>query len=220
MSNLTNNTAELNKILAAVNALPEAGEGGGINPTGEIEITENGTYDVMNYATAAVNVPSEDLTAEIEAQAALIEEQAGKIQQLLTVLDGKAAGGGSTGEPETCTLQVVGVLGDMPEHGLQPTESARIISVSYPYIYSREDEYGNRTEELRWMNEYYEGDYVEIEGVVVGQTLAIVFSVEDCYAIREPVNAEVLCDDGNSFFALFECTKANDTAVITIASGA
>lgn len=58
MSNLTNNTAELNKILAAVNALPEAG-GDGIVPTGTIEITENGTHDVTNYATAEVNVPSE-----------------------------------------------------------------------------------------------------------------------------------------------------------------
>lgn len=55
MSNLTNNTAELNKILAAVNALPEAG-GGGINPTGTIEITENGTYDVTSYAEAVVEV--------------------------------------------------------------------------------------------------------------------------------------------------------------------
>lgn len=59
MSNLTNNTAELNKILAAVNALPEAGSGG-ITPEGTIEITENGTHDVTNYATAEVNVPSEE----------------------------------------------------------------------------------------------------------------------------------------------------------------
>lgn len=32
--------------------------GGGIEPTGEIEITENGTHDVTNYATAIVNVES------------------------------------------------------------------------------------------------------------------------------------------------------------------
>ena len=60
MSNLTNNTAELRDILAAVNALPEAGSGGGITPSGTIEITENGTHDVTEYATAEVIVPSEE----------------------------------------------------------------------------------------------------------------------------------------------------------------
>lgn len=36
-----------------------SGSGGGVNPTGAIEINENGEYDVTEFATAIVNVEFE-----------------------------------------------------------------------------------------------------------------------------------------------------------------
>lgn len=66
MSNLTNNTADLRDILAAVNALPEAGEGGITPPVVEpLTVRENGKTHtppsgVDGFSTVTVDIPVVD----------------------------------------------------------------------------------------------------------------------------------------------------------------
>lgn len=72
-----------------------------------LEVTGNGTYNappsIDGYSSVTVNVPSENLDAEIS-------EQAAKINQLLSILDGKAAGGGAI-EAWTGYITMYGALG-------------------------------------------------------------------------------------------------------------
>lgn len=59
-----------------------------IIPSDEFAITANGTYDIKNYASVSVNIAgdSENLDTELNAQET-------KLNQLLSILDNKAAGG-------------------------------------------------------------------------------------------------------------------------------
>ena len=60
----TNATYTIAEMPSGIDAVYAAGQvaggsvGGGIIPTGEINITENGTYDVTNYASALVAITS------------------------------------------------------------------------------------------------------------------------------------------------------------------
>lgn len=76
-----------------VNAIPSDY----IIPSGNIEITENGTHDVTNYASAIVDIEAaEDLSTELNNQGTLLSTQTTSISNIITALQNKAAGGGST----------------------------------------------------------------------------------------------------------------------------
>ena len=76
-----------------VNAIPSDY----IIPSGNIEITENGTHDVTNYASVFVDIEAaEDLSTELNNQSTLLSTQTTSISDIITALQNKAAGGGST----------------------------------------------------------------------------------------------------------------------------
>lgn len=58
--NGSTNTYLVSEMGQAIRNIPTGGSGatGGITPTGEITIKENGTYDVTNYASAFVDIAS------------------------------------------------------------------------------------------------------------------------------------------------------------------
>ena len=87
----------------AIDSIPK-----GITPTGTKTITENGTHDVTNYASAKVEVAGEDVTTETNAYTTELAELTTAVTALEEELAGKAAGGGAV---ETCTVTVVGDTG-------------------------------------------------------------------------------------------------------------
>lgn len=101
---LESNNADLQTILDTVNALPEAG-GSGIVPTGTMQITENGTYDVTEYASVVVDVPSDEpVTAELTVTENGTYTPGSGVDGFSKVTVNVPSSGGGGGSAETCTV--------------------------------------------------------------------------------------------------------------------
>lgn len=69
-TNITNET--LDEYASFVDNITTGG--GGINPSGSIEVTENGTYDVTNYASALVDIATIGGTSRVTTGTFTISE--------------------------------------------------------------------------------------------------------------------------------------------------
>lgn len=142
----------------------------------------------------------EDLSAEIESQAQLITLQTSKINELITELNGKAAGG-SGSALETCTLKVEVFHGDNPYE---------VRDVYYPTL----DEHDN----IVWEEAYFESGVAEISNVVVGQVVIIKFTVYFPCEVIGSANVETIdaLDIADYYPLLIRCTTGGAESSIQL----
>lgn len=91
---LQSHNDRLSALVEQVEALPDAGGSGGIIPSGTMTITENGTYDVTNYASAEVDVSQTEMPETVEQATPIIEvSSSGEITATATQTAGYVAAG-------------------------------------------------------------------------------------------------------------------------------
>lgn len=103
--NETDNTYDVSEMGNAVRALKDlinTDGGGGITPTGTIQISTNGTHDVTQYASASVNVPT-GITPSGEIT--ISENGSFDVTQFATaIVNVTTGGGGGSGLPSNIKM--------------------------------------------------------------------------------------------------------------------
>jgi hypothetical protein len=117
----------------------------GITPSGTINITTNGTHNVTNYASANVNVPSEDISSEINTYETYLSTQEVTIENIASALVGKIAGGGGNTDIEdglitrtltSYTNDRITTVGSQAFRGFSKLTSISLPNVTILYAYA------------------------------------------------------------------------------------
>lgn len=158
---LQSHNDRLSALVEQVEALPDAGGSGGIIPSGTKTITENGTYDVTNYASAEVDVSQTEMPETVEQATPIIEvSSSGEITATATQTAGYVAAGKKIATKQLTTKGATTVTPSSDEQTVVQAGTYVIGDIKVSAIPSSDGGTGGDTGDLQYCilsNYYYYG---------------------------------------------------------------